>query len=75
MNCLAFALRFWEKNPEYKIWYNSSHCINIPTWMTAQFEGDPVYLPAEGFGYDYFSGSFAGLLDDYEQELLVNYFK
>jgi len=70
MNCLAYALRFWENHPEYVLWYNSGHVINAPL----HFENN-VYLRAEDFGYDYFKGAFAGLLDGYEEELLDRYFK
>lgn len=69
MNCLAYALRFWEHNPEYVLFYNSGHVINIP-------KGTQIsdFLPVEEYGYNYFKGSFAGLLDEYEWGLLDNYF-
>jgi len=28
MNCLEYALLFWQANPYYQIWYNGDHCIN-----------------------------------------------
>lgn len=69
MNCLAYALRFWEKEPNYVLYYNSDHVVNLP-------EGTEVkgFLPAEKFGYVYFAGAAGGLLDEYEQELLKRYF-
>ena len=69
MNCLAYALRFWVKNPEYKIWYNSDHCINSRCTIVSD-----EWLPAESFGYAYFLKSSEGLLDRYEMILLKMYF-
>jgi len=75
MNCLAYALRFWENNPHYKLYYNSDHVINLPNNTDDTILSIATnYLPAEGFGYGYFSSSFAGLLDSYEEELLKKYF-
>lgn len=28
MNCLQYALRFWEINNKYKIYYNGDHAVN-----------------------------------------------
>lgn len=73
MNCLAYALRFWEKNPKYKLYYNSDHVINLNYYLkNADFYIG--FLPAEEFGYNYFSKSFDGLLDEYEDKLLKKYF-
>jgi hypothetical protein len=76
INCLAYALRFWEHNPQYKLFYNSSHVINLPL-ENDYFEIANIigFLPAEDYGYDYFSSSFAGLLDKYEEDLLKKYFQ
>lgn len=70
MNCLAYALRFWESNNKYKLFYNNNHVINSDTYIT----GDGWYR-AEDYGYCYFSGAFEGMLDEHEQELLKQYFK
>lgn len=43
INCLSYALRFWKKNPLYRIWYNSDHCINIPMWIDAKFTNNNRY--------------------------------
>lgn len=69
MNCLAYALRFWKEHPEYRIWYNSFHCINLPEGSSAN-----GFLIAEAFGYEYFSSAFNMLLTDEEKELLMEYF-
>lgn len=69
INCLAYALRFWEQNPEYRLYYSSGHVVNA--YETIKGSG---YLAAEDFGYVYFVSSFEGLLDEYEQELLKKYF-
>lgn len=68
INCLAYALRFWELNPSYKLHYNSDHVVN------SKINLEPTYLPAEEFGYSYFQSAFNGLLDNYELELLKKYF-
>jgi len=62
MNCLSYALRFWNKNPLYRIYYNSDHCINIPSSVVNPFPSKE-FLPIEEFGYDYF-------LSWYKQELI-----
>jgi hypothetical protein len=69
MNCLAYALRFWEKNPKYKLYYRPGHVINSDVSIPG-----PDWLPAEEYGYCYFVSSFDGLLDEYEQKLLKKYF-
>lgn len=69
MNCLAYALRFWEREPTYTLHYNSGHVINLPPGASAT-----GFLKAEEFGYCYFGSSFKGLLDDYEEMLLKKYF-
>lgn len=70
MNCLAYALRFWETHPIYLLYYNSDHVINIP-------KGTQIsdFLPIEEYGYKYFNSAFEGLLDNHEKELLKRYFK
>lgn len=68
-NCLGYALRFWEHHKEYKLYYGPGHVINSP--MPIETKG---WLPAEDYGYDYFSSSFAGLLCDHETKLLKQYF-
>jgi len=68
MNCLAYALRFWDKHPHYKIYYNSDHAVNSMN----QIGGG--YLPAEDYGYAYFNRAFNGLLSKDEQILLKKYF-
>lgn len=73
INCLAYALRFWEQNPTYRLYYNSNHVINLDFY----FKNADFYigfLPAEYFGYDYFSSAFKGLLTSYEEDLLKKYF-
>lgn len=73
MNCLIYALRFWKENPDYKIWYNSDHCINIPTFVKDPFP-NKEFLPAEEFGYNYFKSWHHALITDHEQNLLKEYF-
>lgn len=69
MNCLGYALRFWNKNKKYVLYYNSGHVINIP--VGTQITG---FFPIEEYGYRYFKGAFKGLLDSYEWKLLKLYF-
>lgn len=68
-NCLAYALRFWEQNPEYKLYYGNGHVIN----SRVRIKGEGI-LRAEDYGFCYFSSAFEGLLDEYEQKLLNLYF-
>ena len=69
INCLEYALLFWKEHPDYRIYYNSSHCINAYEAITGS-----GYLPAESFGYEYFKNSFKDLLSDYSKQLLELYF-
>lgn len=69
MNCLSYALRFWDKMPQYKMYYNSDHVINAKSPIT----GDN-YLAVEYFGYDYFISAFEGLLTEKDEKLLKKYF-
>lgn len=40
MNCLQYALSFWDKNNKYRIYYNGDHVINLTEPL-----GD--YIPLE----------------------------
>jgi hypothetical protein len=74
INCLSYSLRFWKKNPEYKIWYNSDHCINIPNYVVNPFP-NKEFLPIEEFGFDYFYRWFEQrLINPEELKLLESYF-
>jgi hypothetical protein len=69
MNCLQYALKFWNEHPDYRIHYNSEHCINLPPNSLAT-----GFLPAERFGYNYFSGAFNEILTEEDLVLLRKYF-
>ncbi len=69
MNCLQFALRFWFKNRNYKIFYNSDHVINLEQCEQTD------YLPLEEFGFDNIYNSFKDSLTADEVELLKLYFE
>lgn len=75
-NCLIFALQVWKKNPDYKIWYNSDHCINLPSSIKNPFP-NKEFLPAEEFGYRHFLSTFKLILDQqpYYHLLLKQYFQ
>lgn len=73
MNCLAYALRFWKINPQYKLYYNSNHVVNLD-FYSRDANYHTGFLPAEYFGYEYFSSAFKGLLSSYEEDLLKKYF-
>lgn len=73
MNCLSFALRVWSRNNDYKIWYNTNHCINIPNDVVNPFP-NKEFLPAEDFGYDYFVNSFKDVLEGDDIKRLKKYF-
>lgn len=71
INCLEYALLFWNKEPEYRIHYNSSHCINLPLHHHA----DGFQL-IEEYGFNYFKGWYnEGLISSEAFELLKKYFE
>lgn len=74
MNCLVYALRFWEKHPEYKLWYNSDHVINIPTYVVNPFP-NKEFLPVEDFGFQYFIKWDHALIEQSDIDLLIKYFR
>jgi hypothetical protein len=70
MNCLQYALEFWEKNPKYRLWYNSDHVINLPLGSTAT-----GFSPIEDFGFDYFFKWYEDrLINEHGCNLLFDYF-
>lgn len=79
MNCLVYALRFWKDNPDYGLWYNSNHVINIPKGLDVMFKctvtGKVPYRPVEEYGYDYFASAFKEFLNEEDLALLIKYFK
>ncbi len=68
INCLQFALRFWNKNPQYKIYYNSDHVINMER---CKQDG---YLSLESFGFEHIYQSFRTTLKKKDIKLLKKYF-
>jgi hypothetical protein len=73
INCLSYALRFWAAHPTYRIWYNGDHAINLEGRI--QTMQPPRYVPMEEWGLKHMLTSFDGLLDEYEESLLRDYFK
>jgi hypothetical protein len=70
-NCLSYALRYWNLYPEYRLYYNSDHCVNLP--IGAECTG---FLPIEEFGYDYFFKWYEDkLIDNIDLALLNLYFQ
>lgn len=72
MNCLAYNLRFCEQNLNYKILYNSFHCISVPKEIDVK-----GFLPIESFGYNYFYNWHEkfNIISNEDIKLLNNYFK
>ncbi len=68
MNCLQFALRFWNDNRNYKIFYNSDHVINLEQCEQTD------YLPLEEFGFKNIYNSFRQILTKNDIQLLKKYF-
>lgn len=75
INCLAYALRYWDQHSNYRIYYDGCHMVNskyelhdprypIPGW----------YEPMENAGYEYYRDVFGYMLDEYEHMLLKKYF-
>lgn len=54
MNCLQYALSFWDKNNKYRIYYNGDHVINLTEPL-----GD--YIPLEEYGIEHILNSFKDL--------------
>lgn len=70
MNCLEYALGFWDKNPNYLLHYNSDHVINLPVGATAT-----GFLEIKDYGFGYFERWYAqGLITETALKLLHRYF-
>lgn len=69
MNCLQYGLKFWKKNTNYRIWYNSDHCINLPPNSNAT-----GFLPLEDFGFNHIYNSFNKYLTEEYLIILKKYF-
>lgn len=72
LNCLQFALRFWNENNDYKLFYNSDHVINLE--IKNENTNLLNYLPIEGFGYNNIYNAFLETLTDEDIKLLKKYF-
>lgn len=66
INCLSYALRYWELHYEYRLYYNSEHVINLPVNACIGF------LPIEDFGYDYFFSWYKNSLINEDDLVLLN---
>ncbi len=53
MNCMQYALKYWEKNPDCIILYNSDHVINVPARTVVK-----GFLPLALFGDEHLIQSF-----------------
>ena len=71
LSCLSYALRFWNRNNTYKIYYNSDHCINIPSKFNKHIDA-LGFLPIEEFGYEYFQSWFQQKLITKEDLVLLD---
>ena len=69
MNCMDYALEFWQKEPNYIIYYNSDHAINLPK----NTEISKNFLPLKSFGYEHILKSFD--LSEKSKEILKLYFE
>lgn len=74
-NCLGFALEFWQREVEYKIWYNSDHAINIDINTQVMFKGSREFLPLETFGLEAVYNSHKANLNKDEVEILIEYYR
>ena len=72
MNCLQFALNVWKTNNNYKIYYNSEHCINLPN--NSKADG---FLGLELYGFDYFKKWYTDykVIPKNSYNILIEYFK
>lgn len=71
ISCLSYALRFWDKQPKYKIYYDSDHCINL-------YDGTFVqgFVPIQIYGYEYFAKWHKlNLITNKDLKLLKKYFE
>lgn len=66
INCLSYALRYWNLYPEYRLYYNSYHVVNLPINACIGF------LPIEDFGYDYFFSWYKNSLINEDDLVLLN---
>ena len=66
-NCLQYALRFWDEHPEYRIFYNGDHVIN----MLHQADS---FIPIEDYGYNHILNSFKDTMKKKDLRLLRRYF-
>ena len=53
MNCLKYALNFWNEHRGYIILYNSDHVINVP--VRTEVKG---FLHLASFGEEHLINSF-----------------
>lgn len=70
MNCLQFALGFWDSNRDYDIFYDADHVINLRG--VNLFCG---YIPLSDYGYEHILKSFEGLLLSEDVDRLRRYFE
>lgn len=67
MNCLQFALLFWDEHPEYGIYYDGDHAINLR-------EPTGNFIPLENYGYEHILKSFGNTLYPVDRLKLKRYF-
>lgn len=68
MNCFQFALRVWDRDNSYRIYYNSEHCINSNEVITGT-----RFIPMEDYGRN-IELSFVDFITPKYREILDRYF-
>ena len=78
MNCLAYALEFWDNHPEYQIFYDGDHAVNLEVKLALpEMELLPKMIgmrPITEWKYDFIAKSFNGLLTKPQEKLLRKYY-
>ena len=67
MNCLQYALYFWDKNRKYRIFYDGDHVLNMT-------EPAGKFIPLEDYGKDHILRSFRDTLYPIDFIRLNRYF-
>lgn len=69
MNCLEYALEYWELDKGYVIFYDGNHCVNLPA--NAQV---PSFIRLELYGYKFIKATFKDVLTSEGKARLKAYF-
>jgi hypothetical protein len=74
INCLSYALRFWNENPRWIIWFNGDHAINSDHSIKSDPKEKMPFKPLDCWSIKDIERMFGPLITESDMKLLHDYY-